>query len=117
MPFAGDRQARSGAGAVRFVELTVESSTAVAAIAVRLDEIAYFLAAVREGRCGPVDCGLLVLKSGQRLDVLEDFELFTEVLREAGGSLSSIEPTLSREVDSQSSLATPPDPSRMTTSP
>jgi hypothetical protein len=94
MPFAGDRQVRAGAGAARFVELTVESSTGAVAIAVRLDEIAYFCAAVREGRCGPEDCGLLVLRSGQRLDVLEDFELFAEVLREAGGSLASWEPAL-----------------------
>jgi hypothetical protein len=63
-----------------FIELTLEEATGAARIIVRLDEIAYFQAEVREGPEGPLDCGVVVLKRGDRLAVREGYEQFTEGL-------------------------------------
>ena len=63
-----------------FIELTLENATGPAAIIVRLDEIAYFQAEVREGPEGPLDCGVVVLKSGERLTVREGNEQFAKGL-------------------------------------
>jgi hypothetical protein len=63
-----------------FIELTLEGATGPAAIIVRLDEIAYFQAEVREGPEGPLDCGIVVLKGGERLPVREGNEQFAKGL-------------------------------------
>jgi len=63
-----------------FIELTLESATGPVGLIVRMDEIAYFQAEVRKGPDGPLDCGVVVLKSGDRLPVMESSEQFTNGL-------------------------------------
>jgi hypothetical protein len=61
---------------MEFVQLTVEDAAGRAEAVVRLDHIAYYQADIRKGIDGPFDCGVLYLKSGERLRVVDDLDMF-----------------------------------------
>ncbi len=65
---------------MEFVQLTLDGPTGTTGLVMRLDHVAYYQTDVRTGPQGPLDCGVLFTKSGDRLRILEDLDQFLEKL-------------------------------------
>ena len=65
---------------MQFIELTEGRATGTGAIIVNLDEIAFYKADTRNGPEGAFNCGILTLRQGGVLRVMEDLEVFRQRL-------------------------------------
>jgi hypothetical protein len=61
---------------MEFVSLTLDGIEGPAGLVVQRNHIAYYQADVRQGREGTFSCGILVMKSGEKLHVHEDLDEF-----------------------------------------
>jgi len=65
---------------MQFIELTEDGATGTGGIIVNLDEIAFYKADTRDGPDGAFNCGILTMRHGGVLRVMEDLDVFRQRL-------------------------------------